>query len=235
MQAFLKGHAFFTGAAAALLLLSILCRFATGMLLKGMMKEAENMSSTNNPFLKQCKLKFQNCFELNGGTVNVEAFVGKMLQNVRLGKCSLRLLNFMAGQLLLLSVFADGIGACLGLAYGETLGEVLPYYLLAFFSLYLFFSVSGLIDVQGKQEALKVTMVDFLENRMAERIKSVKEDSAYLEAEEERALQEVGKLDGSRDRHAERLEESVTLEAAERGAGEDGRDELEELLREFLA
>lgn len=231
MRAFFEGHAFFTGAAAALLILSILCRFMTGMLLKKLMKEAENMSVTDNRFLKQCKLKFQNYYELNGGSVNAEAFVGKMLQNVRLGKCSLRLLNFMAGQLLLLSVFADGIGVCVGLAYGETLGEILPYYLLAFFSLYLFFSVSGLIDVQGRQEALRITMVDFLENRMAERLKSVKEDSAYLEAEEKRALREAGKLS---EEEKENLGAEETKAGGEK-AGSMSADELGALLREFLA
>lgn len=189
------------------------------------------MSVTDNRFLKQCKLKFQNYYELNGGSVNAEAFVGKMLQNVRLGKCSLRLLNFMAGQLLLLSVFADGIGACVGLAYGETLGEILPYYLLAFFSLYLFFSVSGLIDVQGRQEALRITMVDFLENRMAERLKSVKEDSAYLEAEEKRALREAGKLSEEEKEH---LGAEETKAGGEK-AGSMSADELGALLREFLA
>lgn len=221
MQALLKGHAFFTGTAVVLLLLSILCRFVTGMLLKKLMKEAENMSATNNGFLKQCKLKFQNCYELNGGAVNAEVFVGKMLQNVKLGKCSLRLLNFMAGQLLLLSVFADGIGACVGLACGETLGEILPYYLLAFFSLYVFFSISGWIDVQGRQEALKITMMDFLENRMAERMKSVKEDSAYLEAEEKKARMEAQMAGAAQKDHPKQEEGSA--------------DELEALLREFLA
>ena len=196
MRTFLEGHAFFTGAAIALLILSILCRFITGMLLKKLMKEAENMSVTGNRFLKQCKLKFQNCYELNGGCVNTEVFVGKMLRSVRLGKCSLGLLNFTAGQLLLLSVFADGIGACVGLAQGETLGEILPYYLLAFFSLYLFFSVSGLIDVQGRQEALKITMIDFLENGMAKRLRSVKEDTAYLEEEEKRAILQAERASG---------------------------------------
>lgn len=218
MQAFWKGHAFFMGIAVILLFLSILCRFVTGMLLKKLIAEAGNMSATDNRFLKQCKLKFQNCLELNGGTVNTEVFVEKALQNVRLGKCSLKLLNFTAGQLLLLSVFADGIGICVGLTCGETLGDILPYYLLAFFSLYLFFSVSGFIDVQARQEALKITMMDFLENRMVERARSVKSDSAYLEEEEKKALREVQKA-GSEPEEA------------------DNRDkqELEELLREFLA
>lgn len=188
MQAFLKGHAFFIGTAMSFLLLSILCRFMTGVLLKKLIKEAENMSATDNKLLKQCKLKFQNCYELNNGVVNVGVFVEKFMQNVRLGRCSLRLIGQLSGQLLLLSVFAEGIGSCVGIVHGETLGDVLPYYLLAFLFLYLYFSISGLIDVPGKQEALKTSIMDFLENRMKGRIVSVKKDSEYLDEVEKMAL-----------------------------------------------
>lgn len=234
MQAFIKGHAFFVGAAVSLLLLSILCRFMTGVLLKGLLKEAENMSATENKLLKQCKLKFQNCYELNDGAVNVEIFVGKFMQNVRLGKCSIRLIGQLSGQLLLLSVFAEGIGACIGIVHGETLGEILPYYLLAFLSLYLYFSVSGLIDVPGKQEALKTTIMDFLENRMKGRIVSVKKDSEYLEEVEMAAQTEILEPGGPVKNGS--IQEAPAAET-ENGNAADikaKKEELEALLGEFL-
>lgn len=246
MQAFIKGHAFFIGTAMSFLLLSILCRFMTGVLLKKLIKEAENMSTTENKLLKQCKLKFQNCYELNEGSVNVRVFVEKFMQNVRLGKCSLRLIGQLSGQLLLLSVFAEGIGSCLGIIHGETLGEVLPYYLLAFLSLYLYFSISGLIDVPGKQEELKTSIMDFLENRMKGRIVSVKKDSEYLDevekkAQEERleqpireAIQAIGEVKQPPVEAERRLEQAAQQD--ETLQDEKARQkELEALLGEFLA
>lgn len=250
MQAFIRGHAFFIGMAVSFLLLSILCRFMTGVLLKKLLKEAENMSATENKLLKQCKLKFQNCYELNGGDVNAEVFVGKFMQNIRLGKCSLRLIGQLSGQLLLLSVFAEGIGACIGIAHGETLGDVLPYYLLAFLSLYIYFSISGVIDVPGKQEALKMSIMDFLENRMKGRIVSVKKDSEYLD-EVERAARAVKREAAGRIKIEEEDETAagkkengkvVNMKNADTGTEEmkeaDKRaekEELEALLGEFLA
>ncbi len=230
MQAFIKGHAFYTGMAVSLLLLSILCRFITGVLLKKLIREAGNMSATENRLLKQCRLKFQNCYELNGGAVNVSVFVEKFMQGIRLGKCSLRLINQFSGQFLLLSVFADGIGSCMGMIHGETLGQVLPYYLLAFLSLYLHFSISGLIDVPGKQEMLRTTVTDFLENRMTERIKSVKRDTEYLDRVEKEAAEQKEVLKAEK------------ISGIEQGTGQKKTDkksvpneELEALLREFLA
>lgn len=241
MQAFIKGHAFFIGMAMLFLLLSILCRFMTGVLLKKLIKEAENMSATNNKLLRQCKLKFQNCYELNDGVVNVAVFVGKFMQNIRLAGCSLRMLGQVSGQLLLLSVFAEGIGACLGIVHGETLGDVLPYYLFAFLSLYLYFSVSGLVDVQGKRAMLETTIIDFLENRMSGRIVGVKRDSEYLDMVEEQALEEAGKKmpagtaecpDAIADGCGEKTVQDTEGDAA---GGTRQKGELEELLGEFLA
>lgn len=245
MQAFIRGHAFFIGAAMSLLLLSILCRFMTGVLLKKLLKEAENMSATENRLLKQCKLKFQNCCELNGGAVNVEIFVGRFMQNIRLGKCSLRLLGQLSGQLLLLSVFAEGIGACIGIVHGETLGDVLPYYLLAFLSLYLYFSISGLVDVQGKQEALKMSVMDFLENRMKGRIVSVKRDSEYLDRVEKEGTTaaaadnqqaDLPAADLTGQTAAERTDSMADPVQGRAPADESAeKEELEALLGEFLA
>lgn len=255
MRAFLEGHAFFAGMAVSLLLLSILCRFITGVLLKKLIREAGNMSATENRLLKQCRLKFQNCYELNGGSVNVAVFVEKFMQNIRLGKCSLRLINQFSGQFLLLSVFADGLGSCLGIIHGEALGEVLPYYLLAFLSLYLHFSISGLIDVPGKQDALRTTITDFLANRMTERIKSVRRDTDYLEAQEELALKTSPKSRGAERRQGESIEKEMTSGSGKpggspakktsegisrvrkQGSGDENvtDGELEALLKEFLA
>ena len=96
-------------------------------------------------------------------------------------------------------------------ARGDGAGRVLPYYLLALVTLYLYFSVSNLADVDGRQQELKTNIADFLENRMTERIRSVRQDSEYLDAEERR------------------LRKAEAKKRDERTPGE-----LETLLEEFL-
>ncbi len=96
---------------------------------------------------------------------------------------------------LLLSVFADGIGACMGLMGGQTLGNVIWFYLQAFLSLYLYFAVIGMIDTASTAEELKITLADFLENRMSERLAQVKRDNDYLDEQERevrRGVESVG-------------------------------------------
>ena len=64
-----------------LLLLSILCKFITGIFLNTLIREAENMSSTENKVLKQCKIKFRNCYKLNDGVPNIPVFCGQVFKS----------------------------------------------------------------------------------------------------------------------------------------------------------
>lgn len=98
-----------------LLLLSILCKFITGIFLNTLIREAENMSSTENKVLKQCKIKFRNCYKLNDGVPNIPVFVDKFLNRIQIWKFSMDGLSHFAGQLMMLSVFLQGRGRVRGL------------------------------------------------------------------------------------------------------------------------
>lgn len=97
-----------------LLLLSILCKFITGIFLNSLIKEAENMSATENKILKQCKIKFRNCYKLNDGVPNIPVFVDKFINRIQIGKFSMDGLSHFAGQLMMLSVFFAGAGGLQG-------------------------------------------------------------------------------------------------------------------------
>ena len=62
------------------LVLSIILKLSLGMFYRHMIKEADNMAITNNKLLKQCKMKFSNCFELNNGIHNIPVFVDKFIK-----------------------------------------------------------------------------------------------------------------------------------------------------------
>lgn len=49
----------------------------------------------------------------------------------------------------------------MGLMGGQTLGNVIWFYLQAFLSLYLYFAVIGMIDTASTAEELKITLADF--------------------------------------------------------------------------
>lgn len=198
------------------LLFSVVSRIIIGILYQNMIKETDNMSTTANKLLKQCKLKFANCYQMNKGVSNVPIFVDKFLNRITLGPFTLQTIYHLSGQLMLLSVFFSGLGICKSIIGGRTLGQILPFYIVSFFGLYFYFSVSAVVDVKGRERILKVNLIDYLENHMVNRLQSVKADEKRIQPDEA----------------ASEKDEKDTAQAAFFTKSEE--KELEELLKEFL-
>lgn len=166
---------------------SILLRLLLATLYQRMIRETDNMATTNNKLLKQCKLKFSNCYQLNNGVSNVQVFVEKFLNRLAIGPFSFRVLYHLSGQLMLLSVVFSGVGVCRSIIAGSMFGEILPFYICSLLELYLYFSVTTLLDIKGKRKALKINLIDYLENHLSYRMQVTREDLQMLygaEAEE---------------------------------------------------
>ncbi len=164
--------------------LSVFVRIILGALYRSMIKEADNMATTDNKLLKQCKLKFANCYQLNNGVSNIPIFVDKFLNKLALGPFAFDTLYHLSGQSMLLSVICSGIGVCRSIVIGRTLGEILPFYIISFIGLYLYFSISSVIDVKGYKRILKVNLVDYLENHLSARMDVTENDIEMLYGEE---------------------------------------------------
>lgn len=159
---------------------SILMRILLGLLYHNMIRETENMSATNNKLLKQCKLKFANCFQLNNGVPNIPVFVDKFLNRLALGPLSFESMYHLSGQAMLLSIVCAGVGICKCIMDGRMLGEILPFYIVSFLELYLYFFISTILNVKGKKRVLKVNLVDYLENHLSARISVTADDMEML-------------------------------------------------------
>ncbi len=164
-------HKLLSGIFLALLSLSIICQIIIGVIYRKLIKETDNMSTAKNKFLKQCKLKFINCYQLSGEVANISVFVDKSMSKISFLGISMSVWHHLAGQFILLSVVAAGAGACYEITQGETVGKILPYYVVSFLALYVYFSVSGLVDITGKKERLKINLVDYLENHMVNKLR----------------------------------------------------------------
>ena len=125
------------------LCLSVLVRLMLAWMYHTMIRETDNMATTGNRLLKQCKVKFANCYQLNGGVSNIPVFVDKFLNRLSFGHLSFDAWYHLSGQCMLFSVIFAGVGICKGILDGRMLGEILPFYIASFLGLYLYFSLSG--------------------------------------------------------------------------------------------
>ena len=162
------------------LCLSVLVRLMLAWMYHTMIRETDNMATTGNRLLKQCKVKFANCYQLNGGVSNIPVFVDKFLNRLSFGHLSFDAWYHLSGQFMLFSVVFAGVGICKGILDGRMLGEILPFYIASFLGLYLYFSLSALVDIKGKRRVLKTNLIDYLENHLSGRIPVTEQDYERL-------------------------------------------------------
>lgn len=162
------------------LCLSVLVRLMLAWMYHTMIRETDNMATTGNRLLKQCKVKFANCYQLNGGVSNIPVFVDKFLNRLSFGHLSFDAWYHLSGQCMLFSVVFAGVGICKGILDGRMLGEILPFYIASFLGLYLYFSLSALVDIKGKQRVLKTNLIDYMENHLSGRIPVTEQDYERL-------------------------------------------------------
>ena len=162
------------------LCLSVLVRLMLAWMYHTMIRETDNMATTGNRLLKPCKVKFANCYQLNGGVANIPVFVDKFLNRLSFGHLSFDAWYHLSGQCMLFSVVFAGVGICKGILDGRMLGEILPFYIVSFLELYLYFSLSALVDIKGKQRVLKTNLIDYLENHLSGRIPVTEQDYERL-------------------------------------------------------
>ena len=117
---------------------------------------------------------------MSNGVANIPVFVDKFLNRIKWGPFTFETLYHLSGQAMLLSVVSAGAGICRSIMAGRTLGDILPFYIVSFFGLYLYFSISTVVDVKKKKRVLKVNLVDYLENHLSPRIDITRQDIEML-------------------------------------------------------
>lgn len=159
---------------------SIVSRLVLAGLYQGLIRGTDNLAITENRQLKQCKLKFAHCYQLNRGVANIPVFVDKFISRLSVGPFSYDFFYHLSGQLMLLSIAALSVGVCRSLIRGRSLLDILPFYIMALMELYVYFSISTLTDIRGKRRKLKINLVDYLENHLMSRYPVTAQDMELL-------------------------------------------------------
>ena len=239
MFTILMEHEILTGLIFFSLLLGIICQIIPGVIYQRMISASDHMAETKNKQLKSCKEKYAGHYKLNGKMVNTGVFVDKFLQKVCIARIKLSFLNHISGQMMMLSILITGLSICLSLASGSTLFQIIPYYLVSILGMYLYFSISGMVNLQEKKEILRINLTDYLENYLAPRLETEKEN-AMEEGVKKREKYGKELLKGLEAK--EKAKEEETKNPQSRILGEilqpvmnQHQEELESLLEEFFA
>jgi hypothetical protein len=194
--------------------IGILFQIAIGIIYQRLINDADTMTGVDSKLLKRCKERFVNCYKLNGGVANISVFVDKYINRIRIWGMSINFLKHLSGQLMLAGVFMAGVGACKGIIEGRRFTELLPFYIICLFGIYLYISVVSMVDITNRKNALKVNLMDYLENTVAKRL--------------EQGMVEKEKLDIIEQ------DDKINIEENQNIISPDEARELEELLKTII-
>ena len=177
-------------------------------------KDAENMSITKRRELKAIKTKFLNSYgrkEMEEERrfaiqeqINVEVFVDKAINRLKFCGLKVNTWRFFSGQSLLISIIFAGLGVFRGILAKMTFREISPFYLIAFLELYIFFSVVSICDYEGKDKLLRLTIIEYIENHMVNRIQVARAFQA-----EEKVLQILEEEQRKKSTFSKEMEEEL--------------------------
>lgn len=154
------------------MLLGILYQSMIGICYQRMIQATDGISGCNNKLLKQCKEKFIQCHQLNGGVSNVGAFVDKYMNRIKFLGMTMHFMKNLSIQFMLAGVFIAGFGVCRGFISGAQILDLLPFYIICLFGIYLFLSVTSVVDIPARKQVLKSNLTDYLENHIAKRLEN---------------------------------------------------------------
>lgn len=212
--------------AITLMAIGVLYQVAIGVAYQRMIQATDTMLGTDNKLLKQCKERFIQCYKLNGGVSNIPIFVDKYINRIRFMGMSVNFIKHLSGQIMMAGVFVAGFGVCKGIVEGKRFIDLLPFYIVSLFGIYLFLSVSSIVDMPGRRKILKINLTDYLENHIAERLEHGIGDKEKLQWELEQERETTRKSRNTRPVYED--------EEAEVSFTEKEAKELEELLKSFM-
>lgn len=211
-----------------LMVIGVLYQVAIGIAYQKMIQATDTMLGTDNKLLKQCKERFIQCYKLNGGVSNIPIFVDKYINRIHFWGMSVNFIKHLSGQIMMAGVFVAGFGVCKGIIEGKRFVDLLPFYIVSLFGIYLFLSISSIVDMPGRRKILKTNLTDYLENHIAERLEHGMGEKEKLqwELDQDQEKETTQKPTKARVAYQDRQEETTFTEQEAK--------ELEELLKSFM-
>lgn len=209
-----------------LMAIGVLYQVAIGVAYQRMIQATDTMMGTDNKLMKQCKERFIQCYKLNGGVSNIPIFVDKYINRIKFMGMSVNFIKHLSGQIMMAGVFVAGFGVCKGIIEGERFVDLLPFYIVSLFGIYLFLSISSIVDMPGRRQMLKTNLTDYLENHIAERLEHGLGDKEKLQWELEQEKDTMRRYRTEDAPHELHVDEPAFTEKEAK--------ELEELLKSFM-
>lgn len=226
----------------AVVAVGAISKLITAIALNRLIKAAGKMGKSTHKLMKLVKAKFEHTYMLSNGVDNIGAFVDKYLYEYKILGVRLHSWRYFGRQILWICGIIGCVGVTISYRQGGMQEVVFRYGVLAVLGIMILFFIRTSTDEEYQLKAVRVYMIDYLENICAPRYQKQKElQIKRMEKTVEEAVAEAGS-EVSEDKEAE-AEAPVVKEPEVKESEEDKKEEkkvpqeviLREILEEFLA
>lgn len=148
-----------------------------------LIEETEHFENTNDTFLKQMKLRYENCVKIGHEVNNTEAFAGKYLEKYKYHGISIHGYEKISALCAGLSVVC---GVCGALLYKP---QAMEYLLIGFLAMYVINGSGRILDISEKKKAITRNIVDYFENKLYVAVSKEPENKVEKAVKEEQIYQ----------------------------------------------
>lgn len=172
-------------------MLGVVFKVAQAIIYINLMGESENVPASKNKLIKQMKLKFENCFKLNLGVNNVEAFVDKYMYKHKI--CGISIYNF--NRIPIIAAWLSGVTGivcgciCYFENYSVRMGAYYEIYGIG--SVIILKLAEIILDTSHKKNVVYINLIDFFENSLINHLTHDVINVAALTEEEREMLDEI--------------------------------------------
>ena len=169
------------------ILLGVMIKAVVGMSLKRLVKAASNMSKSNHALMRLVRAKYEHACMISDKVQNVSAFVEKYLYEYKVLKIRLYTLRQMEKMMVWLCGIFSISGGALAYYMDRDLLEVQRYATIGGAGIVFLVLLQVTAAEKLKMEAVRMYMVDFLDNTYAHRYE--KKPVEQMPEEQNTALQ----------------------------------------------
>lgn len=159
-------------------LVGIVSRIRLSFICRNLVKEVENIGSSNHELLLLIKKKYENCMLLNRGVQNTQAFVERHLRKFQVGKITLKGLGIINYEMMLCVSILGCVGGAGAFFYEKSVKMIVIYPTAAALIVMLLLFCEAFLEIDTKLEFVRVSLVDYLENTVQNRVSLMEETVA---------------------------------------------------------
>ncbi len=197
MLDFVLGQNVFVYIMVAMGLIGISARFILNGYLKGLIKATESMGATRKKALLEIRKRYEDIASLNVEIKDVDSFVGKYIEKIRIGKFAVVSVNNFIKNIFVITAGTGILSGAYQYYVKGSGGETLKLLGCGFVTCMLMLIAWNMWDTRSKKEILRLSVQNYLSNSLANRLQKAEmkqvaaSDMSRIKAEtEEKAADE---------------------------------------------